>query len=172
MFERFAAGLVPVSIATAEKKKTTMSDLFRLVYVSEAAAWLQDQDVRDLVRSVRQHNFERRLTGVLLFTGTHFAQVLEGREAVLDAMWPKLLQDPRHHAVRQVQRTPVDARQFVGWSMGCVLKSADPDAASASRLTTELAGQSFAADGPATTALLDRLFALYGKSSNVVDVDG
>jgi hypothetical protein len=60
------------------------------------------------------------VTGVLLHQKGAFVQVLEGSDKVVSALYDRISRDPRHKNVAVFRRGPVQARQFVAWSMGFV----------------------------------------------------
>ena len=73
--------------------------------------------VDDIVATSRRRNPQLGLTGALLFTGEHFAQVLEGSAASVDRLMSQLTVDRRHDAIMTVAREPIATRRFGGWSM-------------------------------------------------------
>ena len=87
-------------------------------YVSRARDDLADEDVAVLLQTARARNASAGLTGALLFTGSLFAQVLEGEPAALQPVIDAILRDPRHHGVRVLCREPVAQRRFAAWAMG------------------------------------------------------
>lgn len=105
-------------------------ELFRIAYVSvsnlrgdhfEVALELQG-----LIERARQHNIAHNLTGALLFSGRHFAQVIEGTEASLSKLFAAIKNDRRHSEVYTLVFEPIESRQFSGWSMALtVLRPVD-----------------------------------------------
>ena len=91
----------------------------RLLYVSESK--LVDADVEasisKIVAVAQQRNGLLNVTGALIFTGTHFAQVLEGCEKAIDELMSSIYNDERHGAVWIVDRTAITERQFSNWAM-------------------------------------------------------
>jgi Sensors of blue-light using FAD len=57
------------------------------------------------------------LTGALLFTGTHFAQIIEGRGKNVDALLDSLLRDARHDQLQIIHRSSLAARRFKTWNL-------------------------------------------------------
>jgi hypothetical protein len=55
---------------------------------------------------------------MLLYGNDTFLQVLEGEEAVLDAVIDKIRKDPRHSKIHFLYRKPLEQRQYADWSMG------------------------------------------------------
>lgn len=63
-------------------------------------------------------NKRKDVTGVLIFTGTHFCQLLEGPAGAVYDRIDKIRRDPRHSDVWVVHQEAITARRFAGWSMG------------------------------------------------------
>lgn len=74
-------------------------------------------DVSAIVAIARARNPDFGLTGALLFTGEHFAQVLEGPAAAIDQLMACVVADQRHDTIKVVARHTIVARQFGDWSM-------------------------------------------------------
>lgn len=92
--------------------------MITLVYVSSARILFNDERLSELLAQCRRNNWERGITGALLFTGGNFMQALEGDASVVDQLFEKIKQDPRHGGVTQVYRATLGARQFDNWAMG------------------------------------------------------
>jgi hypothetical protein len=70
------------------------------------------------VRSVAEtRNPELGLTGVLIFSGGHFAQFLEGPDAGLQTMKASICSDNRHMDVVTLQVDSIKKRRFGRWSL-------------------------------------------------------
>jgi Sensors of blue-light using FAD len=93
--------------------------LISLLYVSRSTGLADTvkDNVRSIVAASRARNPCLGLTGALLFTGEHFAQVLEGAASLVDQMLDHVAKDPRHDSVMVVAREPIVARRFNNWSM-------------------------------------------------------
>jgi hypothetical protein len=90
-----------------------------LLYVSESClSWPQDAaKVDDIVAVARSRNEKLSLTGALVYTRTHFAQVLEGAPAAIDAVMESIRGDTRHRNIQIVSDTPLEERYFPDWTM-------------------------------------------------------
>ncbi len=66
-----------------------------------------------LVRHSRESNRRSGITGVLLHVGESFFQVLEGPPEAIDALYAKILLDPRHTRITRIIYEPI-ARRFFG----------------------------------------------------------
>ena len=60
------------------------------------------------------------ITGLLVFNGTHFLQIIEGSEKGIDDLVDRLRRDPRHTGFEIRDRRKVDVRSFPEWSMELV----------------------------------------------------
>jgi hypothetical protein len=90
-----------------------------LLYVSRAAlpAPTGCDEVADILDGARLRNQALGITGALIFTGEHFAQLLEGRGDAIGRLMKDIERDPRHTDVRIVQRENDVDRVFDRWSM-------------------------------------------------------
>ena len=92
--------------------------LRRLAYVSYPAADLPPTEVSRIIQVSRTNNHANAITGVLVYTGTDFAQLIEGRPDAVDRLWRKLKADPRHHDVLAFIDEPTERAWFDTWRMG------------------------------------------------------
>ena len=95
-----------------------MQPLRQLFYVSRPAPSCSAATIQEILQISRRNNRRLDITGCLLYSGTHFAQVLEGRSDVVEALASRIGADARHHDVRVLRSTPCAARHYGDWSMG------------------------------------------------------
>ncbi len=90
-----------------------------LLYISRSTILPGDveDELNRIIATAVARNSACGLTGALLFTGRHFAQVIEGDSASIDRLMAKISIDPRHDKIRTVARTPLAERLFGDWSM-------------------------------------------------------
>lgn len=88
-----------------------------LIYVSTASTLPNARMIDDILDAAHRNNPALGLTGMLLWSDLTFAQLLEGPPDALDAMYARLLSDPRHRDLRLLSRWPVAGRLFSEWSM-------------------------------------------------------
>ena len=88
-----------------------------LTYTSLARLDLTDGDLRDIHQAARHLNALDGITGLLVFDGTRFLQILEGAEDATDSLVARLRRDPRHSAFEIRDERFTDARSFPDWSM-------------------------------------------------------
>jgi hypothetical protein len=93
--------------------------LFFLLYVSRSLLRLPDEagEVDRIVAVARRENERLGVTGALMFTQAHFAQVLEGDQAAVETLMQRIRRDPRHELVTIVSAGARDGRLFPQWSM-------------------------------------------------------
>lgn len=91
--------------------------LVQLTYVSTPRVPFSAGDVATLLAAARTANARRNVTGLLLYDGVRFLQVLEGAPADVDALVERIRNDGRHHALVVLSRKPIDARHFSEWAM-------------------------------------------------------
>lgn len=95
-----------------------MTDIARLVYVSTAAPDLPKKELDAILDTARTRNARDNVTGLLVFDGISFMQLLEGDEAVIDGIFREIARDPRHSNVVRIYQEVGVLRQFKGWAMG------------------------------------------------------
>ena len=98
--------------------------MIRLVYISQAVVGITDEQVQDILRSSQRNNASHGITGVLVFGGGLFMQVLEGPEQAVLRLYVKIMDDRRHSDCRLIHISPADEQVFNKWSMAVV--SSDP----------------------------------------------
>jgi hypothetical protein len=93
--------------------------VYFLLYVSRSLLRLPDQggEVDRIVTVARRENERLGVTGALVFTRAHFAQVLEGEQQAVETLMERIRRDPRHTDVNVVSAGPREGRLFPHWSM-------------------------------------------------------
>ena len=95
-----------------------------LTYTSLARLDLQASDLEAIHRTARDVNALEGITGLLIFNGTHFLQIIEGAPNAIDDLVERLRRDPRHSGLEVRDERAVDERSFPDWSMELVKVSA------------------------------------------------
>jgi len=115
--------------------------LRQLLYISTAvlpgAAMLDD-----ILSTAQQRNALSGVTGMLLFNGRRFLQVLEGPQATVEMTFARISVDPRHRAAVVLSRRDVADREFGSWSMGYRPIDADCHTSLIDEIATKLGGVS------------------------------
>jgi hypothetical protein len=88
-----------------------------LVYVSLATALPRPRTIDAIVTTARRVNPKLGITGMLLWSDTRFAQLIEGPSDSINLLYGRLLVDPRHHDLSLLARWDIPTRLFPDWSM-------------------------------------------------------
>ncbi|HEX8064145.1 MAG TPA: BLUF domain-containing protein [Allosphingosinicella sp.] len=88
-----------------------------MTYTSRARLDLGDEDLAAIHQTARHLNALDGITGLLLFDGSRFLQIIEGSEPAIDNLVERLRMDRRHSAFEIRDERFVDRRSFSGWSM-------------------------------------------------------
>ena len=96
-----------------------------LTYTSVAKPGLAVDEVAAIHQTARHLNSIDGITGLLVYNGRHFLQVIEGAESAIDDLVRRLLVDPRHSALTVEDERTVEPREFPHWAMEFV--GVDPD---------------------------------------------
>lgn len=101
--------------------------MFRILYSSIATLTMSEDDLRSLLAGARVHNQDASVTGMLVYNGGEFLQVLEGEAAAVLQTFNRIERDPRHQkdSITTLQRGSYGGRLFDGWSMGFKVMSGD-----------------------------------------------
>ena len=91
--------------------------MIRLVYISQAIVGITDEQVQSILRSSQKNNSANGITGVLVYGGGLFMQVLEGSEQAVLRLYVKILDDRRHTECRLIHISPAEEQIFKNWSM-------------------------------------------------------
>lgn len=89
----------------------------QVFYVSRASSNITITDVRNILSISQRNNRRLDLTGCLLYSGRHFAQVLEGREEVIISTISSVTTDGRNRDIRILLNRQIPLRQYPTWSM-------------------------------------------------------
>lgn len=113
--------------------------MLRLIYFSTARLGLGSADLEDILSRAVVHNVAHGVTGVLLFNGRNFLQVLEGPRRLVEGLYERITRDSRHTGVTLIKTEPVSRLSYPEWGMK--LKDLDSDLGEHSllRLNQEIA---------------------------------
>ncbi|MEP0189371.1 MAG: BLUF domain-containing protein [Erythrobacter sp.] len=90
--------------------------LSQYLYISTAPSLGRDEVDRILETSASK-NPVSGITGLLLYNGRNFLQLLEGEEAELINLMVRITHDPRHSGVSMLDRRAIDKRACPRWAM-------------------------------------------------------
>jgi hypothetical protein len=92
--------------------------MIQLSYLSSVAHPMSTPDLVRLLQECLANNERSDVTGMLIYGNDTFLQTLEGQEETVDALYGKIVQDPRHSNVKSLSRRMIETRQYSDWSMG------------------------------------------------------
>lgn len=79
-----------------------------ICYISTATQNLKDDEVQGLMEEWEQMNGQKDIKGILLYSDSHFFQVLEGEKMSVLELYFKIQNDPRHTDIIQVMGKDVE----------------------------------------------------------------
>lgn len=86
------------------------------VYISTAVG-LSREDVGTILDTCARNNIEQEVTGLLLYNGRNFLQLLEGQGDALEKLMSAIEVDERHSGVLIMHKGEVETRDCPDWAM-------------------------------------------------------
>ncbi|MGK3143554.1 diguanylate phosphodiesterase [Pantoea sp. C2G6] len=86
--------------------------LTTILYRSHISDDFPVRTLPEMVDNASKLNAAHDVTGILLFNGTHFFQLLEGPEAGIQTIYSRICADRRHHNVVELMRDYAPSRRF------------------------------------------------------------
>lgn len=81
---------------------------------------MRSGELSKLVDSACANNQKMGITGLLLYSGGHFIQILEGDGLAISSLFAKISRDPRHKEVKRLFHKVANQRLFPDWGMQLV----------------------------------------------------
>jgi len=91
--------------------------MLSLIYVSTSVKLPSDEELLDILKVSRENNSVKDITGLLLYKGGNFMQVLEGPNESVEALYKKIEANSRHKDLNVLSREQISTRQFPAWQM-------------------------------------------------------
>lgn len=98
--------------------------LYQYLYISTAPNLSRDE-IDAILASSARNNPGNGITGLLIYNGRNFLQILEGEEAELISLMARIANDPRHSGISYLNRKAIDQRFCPDWDMKRVVISED-----------------------------------------------
>ncbi len=92
--------------------------LVRLLYASHAVGEVTHALIQEIMQKAHAHNPHNGITGILCHSDKLYMQVLEGGRDAINALYAKILRDPRHTDVVLLHYEEICERRYAGWTMG------------------------------------------------------
>ncbi len=93
-----------------------MDKLIHVIFVSTVVPDIQEHDILKFLKQARTANRKYDVSGMLLYVGGRFVQLLEGEPGMVDAVSSTIFRDKRN--MRPILREAVLEREFPDWTMG------------------------------------------------------
>lgn len=92
--------------------------MLTMFYISESHTplHLATNEAKFIARHALPYNDMHEITGTLLFSGTHYAAILEGLSESVDQIYKRIEQDGRHTVLSVLERKSINQRSFADWS--------------------------------------------------------
>lgn len=94
--------------------------MLQIIYASAASKKMTGEVLEEILETARRNNSEKDISGMLLYHGGSFLQVLEGPEEELEGLIAKIKADERHNKIKLLFMDRIEEREFDDWSMGFV----------------------------------------------------
>ncbi len=92
-------------------------DLIELIYTSLARVDSDVSDVQDILASSEKNNAAVSITGLLLFDGERYIQILEGMPSDVERLFDVIRDDSRHESLELIHKGGISSRSFKTWRM-------------------------------------------------------
>ncbi|WP_115701748.1 PAS domain S-box protein [Legionella sainthelensi] len=89
----------------------------QLIYLSSATKVFTSQELKTLLKQSRSRNLKQDITGLLIYSGHSFMQLLEGSEMDVRDVYASILNDPRNTGNFILFEQHTDKRLFLNWQM-------------------------------------------------------
>lgn len=93
--------------------------MFQLTFVSAARAGLSWAEIDAIAVAAQRNNHVDNITGILIYNGFRFLQVIEGEREIVSSRYARICADPRHVEPRLIAARTVPERAFHGWDFAC-----------------------------------------------------
>lgn len=97
----------------------------RLIYLSQVANHVRYEDAESIAETSARNNEKVGVTGLLVYTPSHFLQVLEGDQAAVRKIYERVKDDARHHRVKILFDDQVPEAEFGKWAMTVKMPTAE-----------------------------------------------
>lgn len=134
--------------------------LYQLVYKSNVSEDFDESNIEDFI-SINQHaNEQLDITGLLIFNGKHFLQIIEGPLTSLSKLMESIQCDTRHSDVVILLKEPIPKRDYEKWAMKLLVKKPMPVAKITGEVErlTEILDQHYAGGSISRSRMIAKAF--------------
>lgn len=92
--------------------------MMQLIYISTTSIEPTASELLYLLEQARSRNFQRHITGMLLYSNRTYLQVIEGEAKDVREVYGAICKDPRNEGQVILREAEIINRDFPDWSMG------------------------------------------------------
>lgn len=92
--------------------------IYQTLYLSSAKKNIDSDTIKMIVATAEDHNSKHNITGILLFRGGVFLQLLEGERETVETLFKKIEKDTRHSNIIRIFSIEGHERIYTNWAMG------------------------------------------------------
>lgn len=92
--------------------------MHHIMYISTATVTVNEATLKEMLVIYRRNNLRNGITGLLLYSGDQYVQLIEGEEEAVHQLFSKIENDPLHKNLLKLADGPIQQRLFHEWSMG------------------------------------------------------
>lgn len=93
--------------------------MLSIIYVSKVKNMLGQHELTALADEAARSNNENQITGLLVYNGEHFMQLIEGESSRIENLLKRIERDDRHSDLVVIRRREDQPRECPAWSMRC-----------------------------------------------------
>lgn len=94
--------------------------MHHIAYASRAVRSKISANLKTLCQESATYNHRVGITGLLVFDGVRYLQLIEGEYAAIRQLMDKIARDNRHEKIVYMFDEPIAERAFEQWDMACV----------------------------------------------------
>jgi len=92
--------------------------IYKLIYLSSETEFFNEHELLTILEKSIKNNKKKGITGVLLYSGGNFIQLLEGPKTEVESLFSSVCKDKRHNNIIRLLAEYSDTRDFPDWKMG------------------------------------------------------
>ncbi len=100
---------------------------YAIVYVSTVSNELEKEEIEGILNNSKDWNNENGITGLLLFSGGNFFQIIEGEKNKICDLFEDIKLDKRHHNVTQFYGKVIYKEAYDGYDSDFVSEESNYD---------------------------------------------
>lgn len=95
-------------------------NMYHIAYASRAIGYISSVDLAELCHSSAAHNQLVGVTGLLVFDGVRYIQLIEGEASAVCLLMARIARDSRHDKIVYIIDGPTPQRAFENWDLACI----------------------------------------------------